>query len=242
MERSIYVIGDIHGDYNIIDARFGDFLLSENEEKKDVLFVAGDAGFINSYETNDSKSKRIKHLNKLPFIIIVVLGNHENYDIIESLDECEIFNGKCYKEKDVDVYYAKNGQIFDIDGTKFFTFNGGLSIDKETRLEHEKKYGIKLWWEQEIKTHDFQMSFTNYFTNRIDYVITHDVPLSVFNKLIPFIPGRFKNQTCPLQDFFQKLYLMKNFTHWYAGHYHPSYPVTMDDITVLPIGYLTKIK
>ena len=29
---------------------------------------------------------------------------------------------------------------------------------------------------------------------------------------------------------------------WYAGHYHPSYPVTMNDITVLPIGYLTKIK
>mgnify|MGYP003324460284 CR=1 FL=1 len=53
-------------------------------EKKDVLFVAGDAGFINSYETSDSKQKRIKHLNSLPFIIIVVLGNHENYDVIDA--------------------------------------------------------------------------------------------------------------------------------------------------------------
>ena len=240
MERSIYVIGDIHGDYSIIDARFGE--LKGTKEKHDVLFVAGDAGFINSYEKEDSKDLRIKHLNSLPFIIIVVLGNHENYDIIESFDETTIFGGKCYKEDGVDVYYAKNGQIFDIDGTKFFTFNGGLSIDKLQRLEYEKQYGRKFWWPQEIKTEDFDQAFKTYFTNRIDYVITHDVPLSIFTKLIPFIPGRFKNQTCPLQEFFQKLYMMKNFTHWYAGHYHPSYPVTIDNATVLPIGYVKKIK
>ena len=240
MERSIYVIGDIHGDYKIIDARFGE--LQNSSSKHDVLFVAGDAGFINSYENEESKSFRIKHLNSLPFIIIVVLGNHENYDIIESLETTTIFNGECYKEEGVDVYYAKNGQIFDIDGTKIFTFNGGLSVDKQQRLEYEKQYNRKFWWPQEIKEEDFQKAFTTYFTNRIDYVITHDVPLSIFKKLTPFIPGRLKNQTCSLQDFFQKLYTMKNFTHWYAAHYHPSYPVTIENATVLPIGYVHKIK
>ena len=34
MERSIYVIGDIHGDYSIIDARFGE--LKGTKEKHDV--------------------------------------------------------------------------------------------------------------------------------------------------------------------------------------------------------------
>ena len=240
MDREIYVIGDIHGDYKIIDARFEKS--TSNCDKKDVLFVAGDAGFINSYENQDSKALRIKHLNSLPFIIIVVLGNHENYDIIESLPSTEIFGGKCYKEDGVDVYYAKNGQIFNIDGTKFFTFNGGYSIDKEQRLSYEKQFNNKFWWPQEIKEEDFSSAFSTYFTNRIDYVITHDVPLDIFKKLTPYIPGRFKNHTCSLQDFFQKLYTMKNYTHWYAGHYHPSYPVTIDDVTVLPIGYLHKIK
>lgn len=242
MSRDIYVIGDIHGDYNLLDARFGDIKTSKKVEKKDVLFVAGDAGFINSYETLDSKQKRIKQLNTLPFIIIVVLGNHENYDIIESLDETTIFNGVCYKEEDVDVYYAKNGQIFDIDGLKFFTFNGGLSVDKEKRLEYEKQYKIKFWWEQEVKTEDFPAAFTKYIMYHVDYVITHDVPLSVFKQLTPFIPGRFKDQTCPLQDFLQKIYAIPKFKHWYAGHYHPSYPVTIEKLTVLPIGYLQKIE
>ena len=241
MARDIYVIGDIHGDYNLLDARFGEFKTSATVEKTDVLFVAGDAGFINSYETSESKQKRIKHLNTLPFIIIVVLGNHENYDVIESLPEETIFNGKCYKEDDVDVYYAKNGQIFDIDGTKIFTFNGGLSVDKQVRLEYEKQYKIKFWWEQEIKPEDFPAAFNNYFIHHVDYVITHDVPLSVFKKLTPFIPGRFKDQTCALQDFLQKIYTIPKFKHWYAGHYHPSYPVTIDKVTVLPIGHLTKI-
>ena len=81
--RDIYVIGDIHGDFRLLEARFSDVINSKNIVKNDVLFVAGDAGFINSYENEDSKSKRIAQLNKLPFIIIVVLGNHENYDICE---------------------------------------------------------------------------------------------------------------------------------------------------------------
>ncbi len=242
MARNIYVIGDIHGDYGIFDAKFGDRLLSSSSPKEDILFVAGDAGFINSYENEKSKSQRIEHLNSLPFIIIVVLGNHENYDIIESFNVVELFKGKCYKEEGVDVYYAQNGQIFDIEGTKIFTFNGGLSIDKEKRLEYEKEYGIKFWWPQEIKTEDFPIAFHNYFTHQVDFIITHDVPKDVYFKLISFIPGRFKSQTCPLQDFLQRIYSIPKFKHWYAGHYHPSYPVTLDKITVLPIGYVEKIK
>ena len=105
--RDIYVIGDIHGDFRLLEARFSDVINSKNIVKNDVLFVAGDAGFINSYESEDSKSKRIAQLNKLPFIIIVVLGNHENYDVIESLSEVAIFNGRCYKGIGVDVFYAK---------------------------------------------------------------------------------------------------------------------------------------
>ena len=38
MSREVYVIGDIHGDYNIIDARFGDVVGQGN--KDNVLFVA----------------------------------------------------------------------------------------------------------------------------------------------------------------------------------------------------------
>ena len=56
MDRSIYVIGDIHGDYKIIDARFGDLITTNGV--KDVLFVAGDAGFINSFENENSKEQR----------------------------------------------------------------------------------------------------------------------------------------------------------------------------------------
>ncbi len=240
MGRKIYVVGDLHGDYNLIDNKFSRFQ-NTTVEQKDVLFVAGDAGFVNSYENETSKSQRMQHFNHLSLIIIVVLGNHENYDVIESFPEATIFNGKCYKEEDVDVYYAKNGQIFDIDGVKIFTFNGGLSIDKEKRLELEQIYQKKFWWPQEIKEEDFQEAFHNYFTHQVDFIITHDVPKEIYHKLIAFIPGRFKDQVCPLQDFFQKIYLIPKFKKWYAGHYHPSYLIDIDKVIVLPIGYITEI-
>lgn len=242
MDRDIYIIGDIHGDFDLVDVKFEEFKNPITLEKKNILFVAGDAGFANSYENESSKAQRIEHLNCLPFIIIVILGNHENYDVIESFPETTIFGAQCYKEDDVDVYYAKNGQIFDIDGVRFFTFNGGLSIDKEKRLQMQEKFNKKFWWPQEVKTEDFPAAYQYYCTQQVDYVITHDVPLSIFNKLITFIPGRFKDQICPLQDFLQRLYNVGNFKHWYAGHYHPSYPVTLNgNITVLPIGYLIKL-
>ena len=46
MERNIYVIGDIHGDLDLLDIKFEE-LKSKSKtslEKKDILFVAGDAG------------------------------------------------------------------------------------------------------------------------------------------------------------------------------------------------------
>jgi predicted phosphodiesterase len=113
MERNIFVIGDLHGDYDLIDAKFGD-IKDSSKEKYDVLFVAGDAGFVNSYETIESKNKRIKHLNSLPYIIIVVLGNHENYDVIEKFNETSIFGGKCYKEDGVDVKFIVGEGMFHI--------------------------------------------------------------------------------------------------------------------------------
>ena len=242
MERNIYVIGDIHGDFNLLKARFYMELNEENSQKRDVLFVAGDAGFINSYEGSASKEKRKSILNRLPFIIIVVLGNHENYDIIESLPETTIFNGRCYKEEGVNAYYAKNGQIFDIDGTKIFTFNGGLSVDKKARLELEKQYNRKFYWPQEIKEEDFEEAYNNYFNHQVDYVITHDVPLSIFKQIMPFVSNSNKNEECALQPFFQRIYAIDKFKHWYAGHYHPNFLLNIDIVSVLPIGYLLKIK
>ena len=243
MKRDIYVIGDIHGDYNIFYNRFFDDIFSDNKNinKDNILFIAGDAGFINSYENENSKAKRIEVLNKLPFTIIAVLGNHENYDIIESLDEVEIFGGKCYKEKDVEVYYAKNGQIFNIEGLTFFTYNGGLSYDKEKRLKIEAELGKKCWWPQEVKTEDFEQAYSNFFNHHIDYVITHDVPESIQKQLAFFIPENVKDIVCPLQPFFEKLYSFHKIKWWYAGHYHPSYLVNIEEVSVLPIGYLQKI-
>ena len=34
MSRNIFVIGDIHGDYNLLDARFGDIKTSKKSRKK----------------------------------------------------------------------------------------------------------------------------------------------------------------------------------------------------------------
>ena len=84
MERSVYVIGDIHGDFNILEARFGDVRSPFCGEKKDVLFVAGDAGFINSYESNDSKQKRIKN-----YCMWSLCQQHESFSSLPQFERNE---------------------------------------------------------------------------------------------------------------------------------------------------------
>ena len=78
-----YICGDLHGSYN--NATEEKFLKGLNED--DILIVLGDFG----WTWNPSFVEKFS----LPCITLFIDGNHENFDILDNLEEKEMY-GKGY--------------------------------------------------------------------------------------------------------------------------------------------------
>lgn len=212
----IYVTGDLHGDMQDLYNR-----VKKNKiQDDDTLIVCGDFGFIwnGDWKKNMMKISRITKAT-----IFVVLGNHENYDIIEKLPMDTKFNNLVYVASE-NVFIAGRGRIYTIEGKRFFCFGGALSIDRYHRIPR------KSWWAEEEPT-DVELGtggaiiYNN--VNNIDYVITHDCPAIFRRELYTHhdtsleigykLPRVFDN-------WLEQLYFDgQNFKHWYCGHHHTNY-------------------
>lgn len=56
-------------------------------------------------------------------------GNHENFKQLNAYD-VDIWNGGKVHFIENEIIHLMRGQVFEIDGTRFFTFGGVYSIDK----------------------------------------------------------------------------------------------------------------
>ena len=88
----IYITGDTHADFSRFTKRQRcrlPFKLTE----KDIVIVCGDFGLL--WERNDKTLKyNLDWMSRLPFKILWVSGNHENYDMLEDYQLEEWHGGK----------------------------------------------------------------------------------------------------------------------------------------------------
>jgi len=207
---SIYVTGDTHGftDIRSIDTFFAS--RGKNLTKNDYMIILGDVAACWDGATHDEMV--LKKLNEYSATILWIDGNHENFDIINNLPESEWMGGRVHKLSD-SVIHLMRGQVFIIDGRKFFTFGGGYSIDQMYRIP------TRSWWEQEMPSEaEYEEGMANLekHGNKVDYILTHTAPGFVCRKMVAnMIPGEEV-----LQDYFTELAFKIDFKHWYFGHWH----------------------
>lgn len=162
----IYITGDTHGINNF------DKLLSlelSQLTKNDYVIICGDCGVLFSPKTAEDM---IRQYSNLPFTVLYVDGNHENFDLLNSYPVIEWNGGKVHKISD-SVYHLMRGQVFEIENKTFFTFGGGLSVDKIWRVEGRS------WWREEMPSgQEFDDGMRNLerYDYTVDYVISHDCP------------------------------------------------------------------
>jgi len=103
------------------------------------------------------------------------------------------------------------GEVFFIDGIRFFTMGGGASGDKEYRTKG------KSWWAREMPS---QEEYTEAWENlaaadyEVDYVITHTAPTSIIQQF------RIRESEQELNDFLEKVMDRTQYRQWYFGHVH----------------------
>ena len=118
----IFITGDCHADFS----RFKKNVFFEQSElsKKDYVIIAGDFGGVWSRGEESQKEKfNLDFLESLPFTILFVDGNHENFDRLNSFPVQTWHGGNVHMVRP-SVIHLMRGQVFEIDGIKLFAFGG----------------------------------------------------------------------------------------------------------------------
>lgn len=203
----IYLTGDFH---NTIDGERikQEFFSYDGLTREDYLLNCGDFGFIWHGDKRDEED--LQWLSELPVTILFVDGNHENFDALQQYPITTWNGGRVQYIRD-NIIHLMRGEVYTIEGKKYFTFGGGTSIDRMYRTE-----GVS-WWPQEIPSQEeFNNGIETLEKNdwKVDYVITHSAPSNVVPLISPFFGKDILNNY--LMSIDERL----SYTHWYFGHYH----------------------
>lgn len=211
----IYIIGDTHGKISI-STIFNIYKKSNNSlSKKDYVIILGDFGFLWKNIPDQNELVNIDYLNNLPFTILFVCGNHENFTRINECEEVSMFGSKVHKVSN-SIFHLKRGHIYNIEGKTFFVMGGANSIDKDSRIE------FLSWWKEEIPSYTEQalgLDNLKALNNTVDYILTHTCPNEVSDRYLAERGFSF-NDMDPTRRYLSEIYFKVKFKKWFFGHWH----------------------
>ncbi len=203
----IFATGDMHGDFDLFSQK-----KFKQINEGDTLLVCGDFGFI---WTGDAKEKKI--LNKLAkkkYNICFVDGTHENFELLASYPVTEWNGGKVHNISG-NLYHLMRGQVYTIEGLKFFTMGGGESPDIDIRFENN------VWSKSELPSRDELLEGAENLEKhlcKVDFVITHEPPVKIKTFLM------LKDSESPavngLNTYLEELSEACEFRRWFFGSMH----------------------
>lgn len=205
------ISGDTHG---MIDIGKVVHFFNEHEGEytsNDYLIICGDVGVCGFSTSEEAEVRNI--LRNLPVTTLFVDGNHENFKQLNSYS-VDIWNGGKVHFIESSIIHLMRGQVFDIDGTHFFTFGGACSIDKMYRTE-----GLS-WFPEEIPTRaEYEEGWYNLekANFKVDYILTHTGPREVVASMGY---GELSDDEVELRQYLQRIADNADFTAWYFGHFH----------------------
>lgn len=244
----IYLTGDCHGDFSRFTRRQR-ALLPFHLSERDYVIVCGDFGLL--WANNREFKYNLGWLSRLPFTILWVQGNHENYNMIDEYPLEEWNGGKVRHIVKDKIILMERGQVITIEGHTFFTFGGASSrdinggiLDKNSSSYHNdykaalrsgKPFRIlnESWWKQELPNEaELEEGINNLerMEYRVDYVISHCGSNSLQEALKQYYDKAGLNICYNhdiLTDYFEELEDKLQYKRWFCGHYHKD--VCIDD-------------
>lgn len=228
---AVFITGDTHGDFR----RFRPEVFYEQETltKEDVVLIAGDFGGVWFGDTWDDEI--LDWLESRPFTTAFVPGNHENYDALRKCPLAEWHGGKVRHIRP-SVILLERGQIFNLDGKRFFAMGGANSHDIQDGVlepddpQFERKFQMLnargaafrvnhlSWWKEELPSlEEYEEARANLEKAgwSVDYILTHCAPTSIQTELL-----RELSKPDRLTDFLEEVCRRCRFKYIFFGHYH----------------------
>ena len=222
----IYITGDTHADFRRFSSQYF-------EDKECYVIICGDFGGI--WDNSKTEKYWLDWLEKKKFTILFVDGNHENFDLLNAFPVTEWNGGKVHIIRK-NIIHLMRGQVFTIEGIRFFTFGGGQSHDiqagildrsdpdfssKRKRLDRERalyRINHESWWKEELPSEEEMaegLANLDKVGNQVDFVISHSAPSSIVDILSR---GFYAHDI--LTDYLEKIKERISFKTWFLGHYH----------------------
>lgn len=211
----IYITGDIHGEVFRIAAAVARF----NIDSEDVIVLLGDVG-MNYYGNKRGDRHRKKRLNKLGVPMFCIHGNHEmRPGTIPSYHEVEWHGGAVYVEDDYsNLLFAKDGEVYDLNGQKTIVIGGAYSVDKWYRLQCDLN-----WFPDEQPSEEIKAKVEQKLHElgwRVDAVLTHTCP----EQYIPreaFLSGVDQATVdSSTEQWLDTIAERLDYRAWFCGHWH----------------------
>ena len=209
----ILYTGDVHGD----GGRFSPEGTPGEEKlgKGDYLAVAGDAGLVFWNEDLPRYAEGealLDALEKKPYTILFVDGNHENHRRLGEYPVEEWCGGRVHRIRK-NILHLMRGEIFEIDGVTLFAMGGAYSVDRYLRRE-----GVSFWREEVPSGEELKRAGQNLVRHglKVDVVLTHTAPTSII-QLMGYVPNEHDRE---LTGFLDWVFYDVKFEKWYFGHWH----------------------
>jgi 3-oxoacid CoA-transferase subunit A len=211
----IYYTGDMHGQI----ARILEFADRFQITKDDVIVILGDAG-LNYYGNERGDADRKRRLNDQNVTVFSIHGNHEcRPGSLPYYHESVWHGGAVYIEDAFpNLLFAKDCEIYDLDGHPTIVIGGAYSVDKFYRLQR----GIDWFVDEQPspKTKDRVEQTLARRGWRIDTVLSHTCPA----KYIPtevFLPGLDQSTVDrSTEDWLNSIEDRLQYKQWLCGHWH----------------------
>jgi len=214
----IWYTGDIHGDVKRV--RKG--ILRHDVQPGDTVVILGDLGL--NYHRNGLDRRRKTELEAIAAAADVqIFGIHGNHDMrpwhVPSMRETERFGGAgWYEPQYPHIFYAKDGEVFSLEGRQAVVCGGAYSVDKLWRV----RMGWT-WFEDEQPSEEIKRDVERTLERlhwRVDTMLTHTCPIK-FTPTEAMFPGLDQKKIDKSTErWLDTIEDRLDYDHWFCGHWH----------------------
>lgn len=204
----IYITGDTHRNFSRL---YGLEVSSD-----DMLIILGDSGI--NYCLNEEELKYKDYLTKFKIKLFCIRGNHEERpENINTYKEVDMFGGKVFVEEAFpNLIFAKDGEVYNIDGKSILVIGGAYSVDKDYRI----MYGHKWFKDEQLTTKEMNDILAKVESKHFDIVLTHTCPYKYEPREV-FMSGIDQSKVDKSMEYFlDEIEENLDYAKWYCGHYH----------------------
>lgn len=219
----VILTGDVHGENPKKLKRIEWLCDNIHTTKEDILAILGDVG-INYYGAVQDREKK-EYLQSLPITLFCIQGNHEERASNIPYYKMKLWHGGIvyYDEEFPDILFAKDGEIYDLNGKKTIVIGGAYSPDWLWRLQNGEPYWRDEQPSDEIKAYvEKRLEESGW---KVDIVLTHTIPKGFIDRIPKraFLQGIDQDSIDQsTEEWLQQIEDRLDYKKWYCGHFHVS--------------------